>query len=59
VASDLALEVIGDFAIVWFLSPRLSLTPKASSAVTRWTQSLPAFALQVPLSTARIGRRQH
>ncbi len=47
VASDMALEVIGDFSIVWFLSPALSFTGRNPSAFGRWTMALPGSALQV------------
>ncbi len=46
-ASDMALEVIGDVAIVWFLSPQLRLGSLPSSGFARWTRSLPASAVQV------------
>ena len=48
-ASDMALEVIGDFSIVWFLSPALCLSGRSSSAFGRWTAALPASALQANL----------
>jgi len=48
VASDMALEIIGDVAIVWFLSPQLRLGGSLpSSGFARWTRSLPASAVQV------------
>lgn len=46
-ASDMALEIIGDFSIVWFLSPALSLTGRPSSSFARWTAALPGSSLQV------------
>ena len=53
VASDMALEIIGDVAIVWFLSPQLRLGSLPSSGVARWTRSLPASAVQVRAALAR------
>ena len=46
-ASDMALEVIGDIAIVWCLSPRLRLGTRPATGFTRWTSSLPGSSLQV------------
>lgn len=48
-ASDMALEIIGDFSIVWFLSPALCLSGRSSSAFGRWTAALPASALQADI----------
>ena len=47
VASDMSLEVIGDFFIVWLLSPRASFAPRSPSAAARAVAALPAHALQV------------
>jgi len=47
VASDMSLEVIGDFFIVWLLSPKANFAPRATSAAARALASLPAHALQV------------
>ncbi len=46
--SDMALEVIGDFAVVWLLSPTRSFTPRAKSGLARYINALPGHALQVP-----------
>jgi hypothetical protein len=48
VLSDMALEVIGDFAVVWLLSPTRSFTPRAKSGLARYINALPGHALQVP-----------
>jgi len=47
VASDMSLEVIGDFFIVWLLSPRACFAPRSSSAAARALAGLPAHCLQV------------
>ena len=46
VASDLSLEIIGDFAIVWLLSPRKSFRPLPKSVLGRVYKALPGHALQ-------------
>ena len=57
VASDMSLEILGDFAIVWLLSPRASFAPRSNSAIARVLRALPAHCLQVgPYSLAqRVG----
>ena len=55
-ASDMALEVIGDIAIVWFLSPQLRLGRLPSSGFAKWTAALPGSSAQVrvlPLTARR------
>ena len=47
VASDMSLEVLGDFAIVWLLSPRASFAARPDSRFARALRSLPAHSLQV------------
>ncbi len=47
VMSDLSLEIIGDFAIVWLLSPKKVFTAAPTSAIGRITSKLPGHALQV------------
>lgn len=47
VLSDMALEVIGDFAVVWLLSPKKSFSPQANTAVARYINRLPGHCLQV------------
>lgn len=47
VLSDMALEVIGDFAVVWLLSPTRSFSPPAKSGLARYINALPGHALQV------------
>jgi hypothetical protein len=54
VASDMALEVIGDFAIVWLLSPRKNFSPRAASALSRAIAGLPAHCLQVCTVSRRV-----
>ena len=56
--SDMALEIIGDFSIVWFLSPAICLTSGSSSAFGSWTAALPGSALQArgpPMYLMRSG----
>ncbi|EIE22915.1 hypothetical protein COCSUDRAFT_66452 [Coccomyxa subellipsoidea C-169] len=47
VMSDLSLEIIGDFAIVWLLSPKKVFTAAPTSAIGRITSKLPGHALQI------------
>ena len=47
VLSDMALEVIGDFAVVWLLSPTRSFSPTAKNSMARYINGLPGHALQV------------
>ena len=47
--SDMALEVIGDFAVVWLLSPTRSFSPVAKNSMARYINGLPGHALQVCL----------
>lgn len=47
VLSDMALEVIGDFAVVWLLSPTRSFSPVAKNSMARYINGLPGHALQV------------
>ena len=47
VLSDMALEVIGDFAVVWLLSPTRSFSPTAKKSLARYINALPGHALQV------------
>jgi len=47
VASDMSLEILGDFAIVWLLSPKACFKPRSDSPFTRALRSLPAHAMQV------------
>lgn len=47
VASDMSLEILGDFAIVWLLSPCASFAPRSNSAIARALRGLPAHSLQV------------
>lgn len=46
VLSDLALEVLGDFSLVWLLSPKASFKPAATSQVGKIISSLPGHTLQ-------------
>ena len=45
--SDLALEVVGDAAIVWLLSPKAAIGPRPAGGLSRLTSSLPGYFLQV------------
>lgn len=47
VLSDLALEVVGDAAIVWLLSPKAAIGPRPAGGLSRLTSSLPGYFLQV------------
>ncbi len=47
--SDLSLEIIGDFAIVWLLSPKKSFSAAPSGGVSLFASRLPGHALQVLL----------
>lgn len=47
VMSDLSLEIIGDFAIVWLLSPKKTFTAAPTSALGLAISKLPGHALQV------------
>lgn len=47
VASDMSLEILGDFAIVWLLSPRASFAPASTAPLARALRGLPAHSLQV------------
>jgi hypothetical protein len=47
VVSDLSLEVIGDFAIVWLLSPKKSFGALPTGGLARMARKLPGHALQV------------
>ena len=48
----MALEVIGDFAVVWLLSPTRSFSPVAKNGLARYINALPGHAMQVCFSTA-------
>lgn len=50
VASDMSLEIIGDFAVVWLLSPRKSFSPLPKSVLGRVYKALPGHALQATSS---------
>ena len=45
-ASDLSLEIIGDFAIVWLLSPKANFKPLPKSVLGRAYKALPGHCLQ-------------
>ena len=47
VASDIALEVIGDFAVVCLLSPKRNFRLKPKSGLSRAISGLPGHAFQV------------
>ena len=51
VMSDLSLEIIGDFAIVWLLSPKKTFAAAPTSALGKITSQLPGHALQVPIDS--------
>lgn len=52
--SDMTLEVIGDFAVVWLLSPTRSFSPTAKNSMARYINGLPGHALQVCASTTEL-----
>ena len=45
--SDLSLEIIGDFAIVWLLSPKKTFGTAPVAGLALLTSKLPGHALQV------------
>ncbi len=45
--SDLALEIVGDTAIVWLLSPKAAFGARPTGGLARFTASLPGYCLQV------------
>jgi hypothetical protein len=47
VASDIALELIGDFAVVCLLSPKRSMIQRPKSGISRVISYLPGHAFQV------------
>ncbi|CAL5229142.1 g12415 [Coccomyxa viridis] len=47
VMSDLSLEIIGDFAIVWLLSPKKSFSAAPSGGLSLFASRLPGHSLQV------------
>lgn len=47
VLSDLALEIVGDAAIVWLLSPKAAIAARPAGGLARLTGSLPGYCLQV------------
>ncbi|BDA50342.1 Protein RETICULATA-RELATED 4, chloroplastic [Coccomyxa sp. Obi] len=47
VMSDLSLEIIGDFAIVWLLSPKKTFGAAPTSAIGKIASQLPGHALQI------------
>ncbi|KAK9835413.1 hypothetical protein WJX81_007941 [Elliptochloris bilobata] len=54
-ASDLSLEIIGDFAVVWLLSPRRNFQPLPTRRLPMALAALPAHCLQV--ETFSVGQR--
>lgn len=46
VASDIMLEIVADFSLVWLLSPALNLRPVPSGKLARTIASLPGHASQ-------------
>lgn len=47
VASDLALEIFGDFFVVWILSPKKTFTQAPKKGLSRAIEGLPQHVLQV------------
>ena len=47
VLSDLSLEVIGDFAIIWLLSPKKSFGRAPQGGLSHFASGLPGHTLQV------------
>ena len=45
--SDLSLEIIGDFAIVWLLSPKKTFSAAPRSGPSQFISRLPGHSLQV------------
>ena len=52
-ASDIALEVIGDFAVVCLLSPKCSFKQRPKSGLSRAISGLPGHAFQVKICDPR------
>lgn len=57
VASDIALEVIGDFAVVCLLSPKRNFRAKPKSGISRAISGLPGHSFQVSLSFFPLASR--
>ena len=47
--SDLSLEVIGDFAIIWLLSPKKSFGRAPQGGLSNFASGLPGHTLQVSM----------
>ncbi len=47
VASDLALEIFGDFFVVWILSPKKTFAQAPKDGLSRAIAGLPGHVLQV------------
>ena len=47
VASDLALEIFGDFIVVWILSPKKTFAQAPNKGLSRAIEGLPGHVLQV------------
>ncbi|CAK0786940.1 hypothetical protein CVIRNUC_010154 [Coccomyxa viridis] len=47
VLSDLSLEVIGDFAIIWLLSPKKSFSRAPQGGLSHFAAGLPGHTLQI------------
>ena len=47
--SDLSLEVIGDFAIIWLLSPKKSFGRAPQGGLSHFASGLPGHTLQVSM----------
>ena len=45
--SDLSLEIIGDFAVVWLLSPKKTFSAAPRSGLSQFISRLPGHSLQV------------
>ena len=58
-ASDIALEVIGDFAVVCLLSPKCSFKQRPKSGLSRAISGLPGHAFQVKIHNLRLCSFMH
>ena len=58
-ASDIALEVIGDFAVVCLLSPKCSFKQRPKSGLSRAISGLPGHAFQVKMDNLRLRSFMH
>lgn len=54
VLSDLALEVLGNFCLVWLLSPRRVFKQSTGTGLTLFVSKLPGHCLQVSINNPLV-----